>query len=87
MGFFCKPLRIALMLHCFWGNQNHIEFNCASSKPYLLVSLYVQYLSVLYEFKQTSGGTVLSTNWKDVKEKDYEGKDKVLPDGFKEVKK
>ena len=25
---------------------------------------------------QTSGGTVLSTNWKDVKEKDYEGRDR-----------
>ena len=24
---------------------------------------------------QTSGGTVLSTNWNEVKEKDYEGKD------------
>jgi len=30
---------------------------------------------------QTSGGTVLSTNWDDVKKKDYEGKDKVLPTG------
>jgi len=30
---------------------------------------------------QTSGGTVLSTNWGDVKSKDYEGKDKVLPTG------
>jgi len=30
---------------------------------------------------QTSGGTVLSTNWNDVKDKDYEGKDKVLPTG------
>lgn len=30
---------------------------------------------------QTSGGTVLSTNWGDVKDKDYEGKDKVLPTG------
>lgn len=30
---------------------------------------------------QTSGGTVLSTNWNDVKNKDYEGKDKVLPTG------
>eukprot|EP00484_Ammonia_sp_Unknown_P000699 CAMPEP_0197021214 /NCGR_PEP_ID=MMETSP1384-20130603/2114_1 /TAXON_ID=29189 /ORGANISM="Ammonia sp." /LENGTH=389 /DNA_ID=CAMNT_0042448993 /DNA_START=58 /DNA_END=1224 /DNA_ORIENTATION=+ len=30
---------------------------------------------------QTSGGTVLSTNWNDVKSKDYEGKDKVLPTG------
>merc|ERR1719447_2533641 len=27
---------------------------------------------------QTSGGTVLSTNWDEVKDKDYEGKDKVL---------
>jgi len=35
---------------------------------------------------QTSGGTVLSTNWNDVKEKDYEGKDKVLPTG-QDVKK
>ena len=25
---------------------------------------------------QTSGGTVLSTNWDEVKEKDYEGKDR-----------
>ena len=25
---------------------------------------------------QTSGGTVLSTNWDEVREKDYEGKDK-----------
>merc|ERR1711933_71553 len=32
---------------------------------------------------QTSGGTVLSTNWNDVKDKDYEGKDKVLPTGCK----
>ena len=30
---------------------------------------------------QTSGGTVLSTNWEDVKDKDYEGKDRVLPTG------
>ena len=30
---------------------------------------------------QTSGGTVLSTNWNDVKNKDYEGRDKVLPTG------
>merc|ERR1719375_770901 len=29
---------------------------------------------------QTSGGTVLSTNWGDVKEKDYE-KDRTAPDG------
>lgn len=28
---------------------------------------------------QTSGGTVLSTNWDEVKTKDYEGKDKVDP--------
>lgn len=28
---------------------------------------------------QTSGGTVLSTNWKEVKEKDYEGKDRPEP--------
>jgi len=28
---------------------------------------------------QTSGGTVLSTNWGDVKEKDYEGKDRPEP--------
>ena len=25
---------------------------------------------------QTSGGTVLSTNWSEVKDKDYEGKDR-----------
>ena len=31
---------------------------------------------------QTSGGTVLSTNWDEVKEKDYEGKDRPsAPDG------
>jgi tetratricopeptide (TPR) repeat protein len=30
---------------------------------------------------QTSGGTVLSTNWDEVKEKDYEGKDRVAPKG------
>jgi len=30
---------------------------------------------------QTSNGTVLSTNWSDVKKKDYEGKDKVEPTG------
>lgn len=30
---------------------------------------------------QTSGGTVLSTNWDDVKTKDYEGKDSVVPQG------
>lgn len=28
---------------------------------------------------QTSGGTVLSTNWEEVAEKDYEGKDRVDP--------
>eukprot|EP01029_Cantina_marsupialis_P006445 TRINITY_DN170433_c0_g1_i1.p1 TRINITY_DN170433_c0_g1~~TRINITY_DN170433_c0_g1_i1.p1 ORF type:complete len:340 (-),score=119.83 TRINITY_DN170433_c0_g1_i1:141-1160(-) len=32
---------------------------------------------------QTSGGTVLSTDWTDVKEKDYEGKDMVVPEGMK----
>ena len=31
---------------------------------------------------QTSGGTVLSTNWSEVKDKDYEDKDRVTPDGF-----
>jgi hypothetical protein len=31
---------------------------------------------------QTSGGTVLSTNWSEVKEKDYEGKDRVTADGM-----
>jgi len=30
---------------------------------------------------QTSGGTVLSTNWGEVKEKDYEGDDRQLVDG------
>jgi suppressor of G2 allele of SKP1 len=31
---------------------------------------------------QTSGGTVLSTNWDEVKEKDYEGRDRPdAPDG------
>lgn len=31
---------------------------------------------------QTSGGTVLSTNWNEVAEKDYEGKDRPsAPDG------
>merc|ERR1719357_1989908 len=33
---------------------------------------------------QTSKGTVLSTNWDDVKNKDYEGKDKVVPEGFED---
>ena len=28
---------------------------------------------------QTSGGTVLSTDWDDVKKKDYEGKDRPSP--------
>lgn len=28
---------------------------------------------------QTSGGTVLSTNWEEVAQKDYEGKDRVDP--------
>jgi suppressor of G2 allele of SKP1 len=28
---------------------------------------------------QTSGGTVLSTDWNDVSKKDYEGKDRVSP--------
>ncbi len=36
---------------------------------------------------QTSGGTVLSTNWAEVKEKDYENKDRVVPDGYKIEKK
>jgi tetratricopeptide (TPR) repeat protein len=36
---------------------------------------------------QTSGGTVLSTNWDEVKTKDYEGNDKVLPDGFESTNK
>lgn len=31
---------------------------------------------------QTSGGTVLSTNWKEVAEKDYENKDRTVPDGM-----
>jgi suppressor of G2 allele of SKP1 len=30
---------------------------------------------------QTSGGTVLSTNWGEVKEKDYE-KERTAPDGM-----
>jgi len=33
---------------------------------------------------QTSKGTVLSTNWDEVKNKDYEGKDKVVPKGFED---
>ena len=28
---------------------------------------------------QTSGGTVLSTDWADIEKKDYEGKDRVSP--------
>ncbi len=28
---------------------------------------------------QTSGGSVLSTDWKDVRRKDYEGKDRPAP--------
>jgi len=36
---------------------------------------------------QTSGGTVLSTNWDEVAEKDYEGKDRVEPPGGQEWKK
>jgi len=31
---------------------------------------------------QTSGGTVLSCNWDEVKKKDYEGKDRVAPKGM-----
>ena len=29
----------------------------------------------------TSGGTVLSTNWQEVSDKDYEGDDRVVPEG------
>jgi len=36
---------------------------------------------------QTSGGTVLSTNWGEVKEKDYEGKDRPEPPKDQEWKK
>jgi tetratricopeptide (TPR) repeat protein len=36
---------------------------------------------------QTSNGTVLSTNWGEVKEKDYEGKDYVAPPDHFEAKK
>jgi suppressor of G2 allele of SKP1 len=36
---------------------------------------------------QTSGGTVLSTNWSEVKEKDYEGKDRPEPPKGQEWKK
>ena len=36
---------------------------------------------------QTSGGTVLSTDWNDVKNKDYEGRDKVSPPKGQEWKK
>ena len=36
---------------------------------------------------QTSGGTVLSTNWGEVKEKDYEGKDRPEPPKGQEWKK
>jgi suppressor of G2 allele of SKP1 len=28
---------------------------------------------------QTSNGTVLSTNWEEISQKDYEGKDKLDP--------
>jgi len=36
---------------------------------------------------QTSGGTVLSTNWNEVADKDYEGKDRPdAPNGQKWVK-
>eukprot|EP01016_Furgasonia_blochmanni_P035350 TRINITY_DN3906_c0_g1_i9.p1 TRINITY_DN3906_c0_g1~~TRINITY_DN3906_c0_g1_i9.p1 ORF type:complete len:383 (+),score=101.66 TRINITY_DN3906_c0_g1_i9:65-1213(+) len=36
---------------------------------------------------QTSGGTVLSTNWKEVAQKDYEGKDRPAPPQGMEYKK
>ena len=35
---------------------------------------------------QTSNGSVLSTNWEEVRDKDYEGKDRVVPEGM-ELKK
>lgn len=36
---------------------------------------------------QTSNGQVLSTNWDEVKDKDYEGKDRLeAPKGFKYLK-
>jgi tetratricopeptide (TPR) repeat protein len=31
---------------------------------------------------QTSHGSVLSTNWEEVRDKDYEGKDRVVPEGM-----
>ena len=36
---------------------------------------------------QTSGGTVLSTDWNDVSKKDYEGKDRPSPPKGQEWKK
>ena len=36
---------------------------------------------------QESGGTVLSTDWKDVKDKDYKGKDRPSPPKGQEYKK
>ena len=41
-----------------------------------------QELIIILFFQQTSGGTVLSTNWGEVSEKDYE-KERVAPDGYK----
>ncbi|CCI40928.1 unnamed protein product [Albugo candida] len=57
------------------------ETRKAMNKSFVRLLLYCTTLFLIRSSKQTSGGTVLSTNWKEVAQKDYE-KERTAPPGM-----